>query len=76
VGLFPALFFAGERLGFPFDWVVLPFLAVCFLAGWPYLSGRATYTFWVVAMVVFFAGGVLAILLLHLLRFAPGLAPR
>jgi len=68
VAVFPAGAFVGsEHLGLPFELFVLPFFAVCFLAGWPYISGRAPYSFWLVAMCVWLGGGGLAVVLLQLI---------
>lgn len=64
IALFPAVaFVGGDFLHLPFDYLALPFFAVCLLAAWPYLSGRAPYTFWFVAMLVYLAGGLLAMVL-------------
>ena len=69
IALFPAVaFVGGDFLHIPFDYVILPFFTVCFLAAWPYLSGRAPYTFWLVAMLVFLAGGFFAALLSYAVR--------
>jgi hypothetical protein len=77
VGIFPAIFVAGgELLGIPFEVFILPFFAVSFLAGWPHLSGRAPYSFWLVAMCVWLGGGIFAVVLLQLLRVMTGLTPQ
>ena len=69
VVLFPtAAVLAGELLDLAFEYFVLPFLAVALLAAWPHLSGRAPYSFWLVATGVWLVGGVLAFTLLELLH--------
>ncbi len=69
IALFPALaIIGGDFLHIPFEYVMLPFIAVCLLAAWPYLSGKAPYTFWFVAMLVYFAGGIFAALLGYAIR--------
>jgi hypothetical protein len=69
IALFPTIaLVGGDLLHIPFDYVVLPFFAVCLLAAWPYLSGKAPYTFWLVAMLVYLAGGFLAVLLGYAIR--------
>jgi hypothetical protein len=69
VAVFPTIVIVGaELLAIPFEFFILPFFAVCFLAGWPYLSGRAPYSFWLVAMCVWLGGGGFAALALQLLR--------
>ena len=57
IALFPTVALVGDVLHIPFYYLLLPFFAVCFLAAWPYLSGKAPYTFWVVGMFVYLAGG-------------------
>jgi hypothetical protein len=69
IGLFPTVaFVGGEFLHIPFEYLVLPFFAVCMLAGWPHLSGRAPYSFWLVAVLVYLAGGLFAALLTQAIR--------
>jgi len=69
VGLFPLiLIIGGEFLHIPFEAFMLPFFVVMFLAGWPWLSGRATYSFWLVACAVWILGGIVAVILLELIR--------
>ena len=46
----------------PFPFIAVPFFAVSFLAGWPWLAKRAPYSFWLVAMAVWMASGVFGIL--------------
>jgi hypothetical protein len=58
----PGLFF-GAIL---FEYFALPFVAGALLAAWPHLSGRAPYSFWLVATGVWLGGGVLAIILLEI----------
>ncbi len=70
VALFPTVaLVGGEVLHIPFGYLALPFFAVSFLAAWPYLSGKAPYTFWLVAMFVWIAGGFLAVFLSSAIRF-------
>jgi hypothetical protein len=69
VALFPPIFFVGgELLHVPFEVFMLPFFAVAFLAGWPWFSGRAPYSFWLVACGVWLLGGILAVILGGLIR--------
>lgn len=71
IALFPTIFFVGvDVLQIPFDYLVLPFFAVSFLAAWPCLSGKAPYSFWFVAMLVYLASGFIAIFLTHAIRLA------
>jgi hypothetical protein len=71
IALFPsAAFFGDEVLHIAFKYFILPFFAVTFLAAWPWFSGRAPYSFWLVAMVVYMLGGFLAVLLVQVARAA------
>lgn len=71
IALFPtAAFVGGDFLQIPFEYFILPFFVVCFLAGWPYLSGKAPYSFWLAAMLVYMLGGFLAVLLSQVIRAA------
>jgi len=73
IALFPTMaFVGGEFLHIPFDYLMLPFFIVCFLAGWPYLSGKAPFSFWIVAGLVYLAGGLFAALLTHVIRAVVG----
>jgi len=69
VALFPAAaFIGGEVLHIPFEYFILPFFAVALLAAWPCVSGRAPYTFWLVAISVYMLGGAIAVMLLQVVR--------
>ena len=71
IAIFPALaLVGGDFLHIPFEFVALLFFAVCLLAAWPFLSGNAPITFWLVAMAVYLGGGVLAALLGRIVRVA------
>lgn len=69
LALFPALLFlGGEFLHVPFEFLVLPFFAVGLIAAWPYLSGKAPYSYIFVAGLVWLMGGFFAMLLSLLVR--------
>jgi hypothetical protein len=71
IALFPsAAFVGGDVLHIAFEYFALPFFAASFLAAWPWFSGRAPYSFWLVAVVVYMLGGFLAVLLVQLVRAA------
>lgn len=71
VAIFPILaLVGGDFLHIPFEYVALLFFAVCLLAAWPFLSGKAPFTFWLVAMAVYLGGAVLAALLGQIVRIA------
>jgi hypothetical protein len=57
----------GEYFKIPFEFFIFPFFGVGFLAGWPVLSGRAPYSFWLVAMGLWLASGICASILLQLI---------
>lgn len=66
---FPTLVLvAGEMLHVPFEFFVLPFFAVALLAGWPYFSGKAPYSFWIVACGVWLLGGIAAAIVAQAIR--------
>jgi hypothetical protein len=58
----------GTFLDIPFELFILPFIAVGFLAGWPHLSGKAPYSFWLVAMGLWLVGGISAVILMKLIN--------
>jgi hypothetical protein len=71
IALFPSVaFIGGDVLHIAFEYFVLPFFAVTFLAAWPWFSGRAPYSFWLVALVVYMLGGLFAVLLVQVARAA------
>ncbi len=73
IALFPsAAFIGGDVFHIPFEFFMLPFFAVTFLAAWPSYSGRAPYSFWLVAMVVYMLGGGLAAALVQVIRAVTG----
>ena len=73
LGLFPALaFIGGEVMQVPFELFMLPFFAVGLLAAWPWLSGRAPYSFIFVAGGVWLLGGFAAAALGGLIRTITG----
>ena len=59
---------AGELFHVPYEYFALPFFAVALLAGWPYFSGRAPYTFWLVACGIWLLGGIAAALASQIVR--------
>jgi len=70
---FPTALMLGERLfQLSFEIFILPFFAVGLLAGWPHFSGRAPYTFWFVACLVWLLGGIVGIALTQLVVFLIG----
>ena len=70
LAVFPTAVMLGEKLlHLPFEVFILPFFAVGLLAGWPHFSGRAPYTFWLVACLVWLLGGVVGIALTQLVRY-------
>lgn len=69
VGVFPTVFFiGGEFLHIPFEVFMLPFFAVAGVAGWPWFSGRAPYSVWLVACAVWFFGGIVGVIISGLIR--------
>ena len=58
----------GEIVKIPFEFFVPLFFAVAFLASWPVLSQRASYAFWLVAMGLWLGGGLMAALVMLLVR--------
>jgi len=61
LGAFPVVFLVfGERWQLPFDYFILPFFAVGFLAGWPYFSGRAPFSYVLVMGAVWLLGGIVS----------------
>jgi hypothetical protein len=74
IALFPTVaIVGGDVLHIPFDYLLLPFFAVGFLAAWPCMSKKAPYTFWLVAISVYMAGGVLAVFLSSAIRLISAL---
>jgi hypothetical protein len=69
IGVFPLIFVVGGTfLHIPFEFFILPFLAVGLLAGWPFLSGKVPYSFWLVAMALWLVGGICAGILMQLIN--------
>jgi hypothetical protein len=64
----PVVFVGGEFFQIPFEYFMLPFFAVGFLAGWPWFSGRAPYSFVLVAGGVWLFGGIVAAILSGLIH--------
>jgi hypothetical protein len=60
---FPTMVTIGESLHVPAEFFALPFFAVAMLAAWPCFSGRAPYSFWIVAGGIWLLGGIVASLL-------------
>ena len=54
------LFVGGEYFRVPFEYFALPFFAVGLLAGWPYFSGRAPFSYCIVLGGIWLLGGVVA----------------
>ena len=68
IGVFPLIFIVGGTfLHIPFEFFILPFLAVGLLAGLPFLSGKVPYSFWLVAMTLWLVGGICAGILMQLI---------
>jgi hypothetical protein len=69
--LFPSFAFVGELL-LPKELtsaILIPlFLAICIYAGLPYLTKKASYGYWMLAMGVWIAGIVPAIFMVVVLR--------
>jgi hypothetical protein len=64
IALFPSIMLVGEGLlHIPFEFFVPLFFGVALLAAWPWYSGRAPYSFWLVAGGVYMLGGVVAAVL-------------
>jgi hypothetical protein len=73
LAIFPTALMLGDKLfHLPFEAFILPFFAVGLLAGWPHFSGRAPYTFWLVACFVWLLGGLVGIALTQLVMFVAG----
>jgi hypothetical protein len=71
IAVIPSVLAINEQFfQFPFEYFMALFFGAAFLAAWPYLSGKATYTFWIVAAGVFMAGGFAAVAITALLRLA------
>ena len=69
IAIFPAIFIiGGEVFKIPFEFFVLPFLCVGFLAEWPHLSGKVPCSFWLVAMGLWFVGGIFAAILMQFIQ--------
>ena len=63
--LFPTIAMVGMNIfHVPFGYLLLLFFAAALLAAWPYGSGRAPFSFWIVASVVYVFGGTLLSILL------------
>jgi len=73
VAVFPTLVTIGtEVYKLPFDYFVVPLFVFSILAAWPCFSGKASYAFWIVAMICFMVGGVFAALLTYILNPVTG----
>jgi hypothetical protein len=73
ITIFPSLLILGTEIyKIPFDYFVVPFFAFSILASWPCFSGKASYAFWIIAMISFFVGGILAALLIYFLKPVAG----
>lgn len=71
LGAFPTvLFVLGESYRVPFEYFALPFFAVGLLAGWPYFSGRAPFSFCLVLGAVWLTAGVVGALIAQFMRTA------
>ena len=64
IAILPSVALTGFRYHVPFPVMVILFLAAALHAGWPYLRGRAPYSFWIVACGVWMAGAVVGLALL------------
>jgi hypothetical protein len=73
ITFFPSLLvFGTEVYKISFDYFIVPFFGFAILASWPCLSGKASYAFWIIAMFSFLVGGILAALLIHILKPVAG----
>ena len=62
VVLFPIMFFCGiTHTKIPTSYCMPFFLLATLLAAWPVTTRRAAYSFWVLACVLYLAGGLLAV---------------
>ena len=68
----PVLLVTSRFIEIPFWIVLVPFFVVMGLAMWPWLSGRAPYTFWILAVGVWVAGGLVGTLTLRLINAIAG----
>ena len=68
----PLLLVTDTFIEIPFWIVLFPFFLVMGLAMWPWLSGRAPYTFWVLALGVWMAGGFVGVLARTLINVVAG----
>lgn len=66
ITVLPAAMSIGQQF-VPFELIIVLFFAVGFTAMWPSLSGRAPFTFWLVAMGLYLCGGIAATVLTPLL---------
>jgi hypothetical protein len=66
VFLLPTMMTVGEVYKVPFEFFIPLFFAVMFLAMWPVLSQRASYAFWLVAVVLWLGGAFLAAAVMRL----------
>lgn len=73
ITVFPSLLVLGIQVyKIPFDYFIAPFFIFGILAAWPCLSGKASYAFWIIAMIAFMAGGLFAVLLFQILKPVAG----
>lgn len=64
VAAFPTfLFFGGHVWGISDDLILIVFLSVMFFAMWPWLSCKAPYSFWIIAILVYFLGAFFGMLI-------------
>jgi hypothetical protein len=66
ISALPAIMVIGQQV-LPFEFIIILFFGFCFPAMWPVLSGRASYIFWLVAMGLYFMGGMIAAVLERLI---------
>jgi hypothetical protein len=73
IAVFPFLLvFGTEAYKIPFDYFIAPFFMFSVLAAWPCLSGKASYAFWIIAIISFMVGGMLAAFFMQFLKPVAG----
>lgn len=70
---FPSLLvFGTEVYKIPFDYFIISFFGFSIMAAWPCLSGKASYAFWIIAVISYMVGGILAAFLIYILKHIAG----
>ena len=68
----PVLLVTDRFIEISFWVVILPFFIVMGLAMWPWLSGRAPYTFWILACGIWLTGGLVGTLAIRVINAIAG----